>query len=235
MELPLKEPPHPCVDWSRTRWQNGERCVIVRCGECKQERYDSAKSVAFRVRRERFTGRCWDCWQASHRRREEALPEHPAVDWSQQRTKGGETLVRVTCPVCLSPRWLAMKSVLRQVRSGEFRGNCLADRFLGRAKSGERPPWPGVFWDQVRIERDGPVRRRAMVRVECPECGRERWCQPSHTAAAIRKGTFRSECLTHRTPARVSLDRRERIWASIWLFAGDLGRGPHAGGAPAEA
>lgn len=223
--LPLMEPHHPSVDWSVIRWTNGERLVHVTCGDCGEGRFDAAKSVAFRVRRGRFTGRCWGCWQAAHRARESDMPPHPAVNWSKRKQGKREELVEVTCPHCATTRWIGLKSVLRQVRAGEFTGACLRDRLVGRPRKGERPATAGVFWDQVKLQQEGPERRRAMVRVECPECGKERWCQPSHMAAAIRKGTFRAECRTHRTPVRVSIDRRARIWESIWLFGGGLGPG----------
>lgn len=214
----LQRPEHPTVDWSDTTVIERQTFVRVTCPDCRQCRHETAKSVAFRLRRRGFTGRCWTCSRRAVRQSE--YPEHPAVDWATKTRGRHEHLVAVTCPVCKDVRWLGAKGVARQVSRGSFTGHCLADRFVGRTPVEQRPPASGVQWHETALQRETEGRRRTMVSVRCPECEQDRWCHPSHVARAIEQGTFRPECRRHRARLRLSTAARERIWQSIWLFAG---------------
>ena len=230
MRETLQRPEHPAVDWTGTSFTGGQTVVRVTCPDCLEPRLEAAKSVSFRLRKRKFSGRCWTC--SRRVTRQAGYPNHPAIDWTSKRPGAGEQLVAVTCPVCSAIRWLGAKGVSRAVARGTFTGHCLADRFVGRIPLEGRPQAPGVEWRDARLQWETGLRRRTMVRVRCPDCEVDRWCHASHVAKAIQAGNFRPECRRHRALLRLSSGARERIWDSIWLFgAGEAASATRCSGA----
>src|SRR5215207_680581 len=126
----LHRPDHPSVDWTDTKVIDGQTFAGVTCPDCRETRFEVAKSVSYRLRRRGFTGRCWPCSRRAVRQSD--YPDHPAVDWSSKRAGPDEQIVAVTCPICRDVRWLGAKGVAHQVVGGTFTGRCPADRFVGR-------------------------------------------------------------------------------------------------------
>ncbi|MBA4180766.1 MAG: hypothetical protein C0506_09280 [Anaerolinea sp.] len=91
-------------------------------------------------------------------------------------------------------------SVRRQMRSGTFTGRCSRDRLIGAKRGHGRtePDNPWIDWHDREIVKEGPNRRRTMIRIHCPQCGSVRLSHPSALEGALANGTFRPECALHR-------------------------------------
>ncbi len=198
------EPRHPAVSWERAVLIPAGHRVPVTCPVCGEERLELAKSVRYRIRRGAFTGRC----------RRDSHPStapfstsqlHPAVDWSTLFVRDHREWVRVACPVCQETRELTAKSVRYQVKRGIFSGLCSHDRLVGKVRSDspDRPYSPWVDWSDFELvpERGSPGRRRALIRVHCPDCDAVRLMNPTYLRLLIKADSFRPECQMHRRSA----------------------------------
>lgn len=175
---------HPAVDWNVQESQNGECLVRVTCPHCGEVRLDRAKSVRYRLRRGSFTGFCRRDSQREYRLRE-----------GLEVRESKEKVVDVVCPICHESRKVNAQVVHRQKRNGTFTGRCRADRLVGERRSNAqpRPDGGGIDWNDVELVRQGS-RRRTMVRVHCPNCGRVRLMLPSLVARKLREGNFQPQC-----------------------------------------
>lgn len=210
------QPSHPAVDWATFARSKGDATVHVTCPKCGVSRPETAKLVRYRISKGRFTGLCQR--DAGIVRSElAARPEHPAVNWDALDTQRPGTRVLVTCPVCNERRWLEAKSVRHQISRGTFEGVCLADRFVARGPMESWPVAKGLDWNDSVMVTEADGRRRRMIRVRCPVCGKVRLSHASHLAESVRKGSFRSQCLRHRNDPTLSTRARKELLQLVRL------------------
>lgn len=127
-------PEHPLVDWSRIVYEGNERYVIYHCEICKTEMRRRPSSLADRIRKGTFLGRCAND-RGAHSCRQ-PLPDAEGVNydiWKWQEVPRNahchrRKVVQVTCSKCHQERWVAPSAVRRQVNSGAWCGMCRACR-----------------------------------------------------------------------------------------------------------
>lgn len=128
MAKTLSTPPHPSVDWAQRLQRPGQHTQVrVTCPICLEARWEAAAAIAYRIKLNTYTGRCYRD-RLLHKRRIGSLPrpEHPAVDWNDTQIKNRVTHVAVTCPLCGGKRYAQPGSTASHIRDGRFTGRCLA-------------------------------------------------------------------------------------------------------------
>lgn len=128
-----KELKHPLANWEDTiKNEKGILMVSITCPHCKENRYDIASQVAYRIRIGEFRGNCYKDRLIGKARIDRALPrpEHPLVDWDITKVvmlkKGYRSiLVRVKCKTCEEYRFMQPGPIAAAIRNGYFSGNCI--------------------------------------------------------------------------------------------------------------
>lgn len=139
MPKPFKPPypEHPTVDWGTMKilpkgGKNNDTAshVLVTCPWCKEQRFENASQVKYRVTHGTFTGYCYKDRLIS-KARADRLPRlpHPAVDWDNpvlvQTDKQRINRIRITCPKCGEVRLGQIGATAAKIRDGSFTGECL--------------------------------------------------------------------------------------------------------------
>lgn len=122
----LDSPPHPAVDWSKSRMGTRIREVLVMYPACGCERWAAAATVRRRIHAGEFVARCQDCNKPPRRLHAE-VPNYPAVARDLVRGNDGRLLARVTCPACGRARLTGLGPLIARVSAGTFTALCARD------------------------------------------------------------------------------------------------------------
>ncbi len=200
---PTTLPVHPAVNWEAQ--QRGPRGIFVqvRCSGCDAPRFESARSVRYRIARGTFSGQCrfHTSTNASQQARSDGMvPSHAAVHWDVTERRRGECWVEVACPHCGILRFELAKSVRYRLRRGTYTGLCRTDARKGRVSELEPVAFPGT---------------RATVSVTCPICGEERLVSGASVRRQLKQGTFTGRCMRDRLIGSLRATREKP--ANPWI------------------